>query len=83
MKITKIEASHLRIGALQAALFDSSYDDCAIVIHTDEGITGVGETESLPSAVQAIINGEDFPPSFIRARLGRVAGAKYQSEERS
>lgn len=57
MKITAIEAFHLRVEDPNIELFDGSYDDCVIVVHTDEGIVGIGETESLPSAVQAIING--------------------------
>ena len=36
---------------------DGSYDDCVIVVHTDEGITGLGETESMAPAIQAIVRG--------------------------
>jgi L-alanine-DL-glutamate epimerase-like enolase superfamily enzyme len=57
MKITGIEAIHLRVEDPNIGLFDGSYDDCVIVVHTDEGLTGVGETESLAPAVQAIVNG--------------------------
>jgi L-alanine-DL-glutamate epimerase-like enolase superfamily enzyme len=57
MKITNIEAIHLRVEAANINLFDGSYDDCVIVVHTDDGLVGVGETESLAPAIQAIING--------------------------
>jgi L-rhamnonate dehydratase len=57
MKITDIEAIHLRVEDPNIGLFDGSYDDCVIVVHTDEGLTGLGETESLAPAVQAIVNG--------------------------
>ncbi len=57
MKITDIEAIHLRIEDPNIGLFDGSYDDCVIIVHTDEGLLGIGETESLPPAIQAIING--------------------------
>src|SRR5258708_32348985 len=58
MKITNIEAIHLRCEAPNIGLFDGSYDDCVIRVTTDEGITGIGEVESLAPAVQAIINAE-------------------------
>ena len=57
MKITAIEAIHMRVEDRNIGLFDGSYDNCVIVIHTDEGLTGLGETESLAPAIQAIING--------------------------
>lgn len=65
MKITKVEALHLRVEDPNIGLFDGSYDDCVIVIHTDEGLTGLGETESLAPAIQAIVNG---PSAHTHAR---------------
>jgi len=55
MKITDIEAIHLRIEDPNVGLFDGSYDDCVIRVQTDEGITGIGEVESLAPAIQAIV----------------------------
>ncbi len=55
MKITAIEAIHLRVEDPNIGLFDGSYDDCVIRVRTDEGITGIGEVESLAPAVQALI----------------------------
>lgn len=57
MKITSIEAIHLRAEDPLIELFDGSYDDCVLVVHTDEGLTGVGETESMAPAIQAIVRG--------------------------
>ena len=58
MKITDIEAIHLRCEDPNIGLFDGSYDDCIIRVTTDEGITGIGEVESLAPAIQAVINAE-------------------------
>jgi L-alanine-DL-glutamate epimerase-like enolase superfamily enzyme len=55
MKITDIEAIHTRAEDPNIGLFDGSYDDCIICVHTDEGITGIGEVETLADAVQAIV----------------------------
>ena len=55
MKITAIEAIHLRVEDPNIGLFDGSYDDCVIRVRTDEGITGIGEVESLAPAIQALI----------------------------
>jgi L-rhamnonate dehydratase len=56
MKITDIEAIHLRVEDPNIGLFDGSYDDCVILVRTDEGITGLGEVESLAPAMQAIVS---------------------------
>lgn len=56
MKITDIEAIHLRIEDPNIGLFDGSYDDCVIRVRTDAGITGTGEVESLAPAIQAIVS---------------------------
>jgi L-alanine-DL-glutamate epimerase-like enolase superfamily enzyme len=57
MKIISVEAIHLRVEDPNIELFDGSYDDCVVVISTDEGLTGIGETESLAPAIQAIVRG--------------------------
>jgi L-alanine-DL-glutamate epimerase-like enolase superfamily enzyme len=57
MKITAVEAIHLRAEDPLIELFDGSYDDCLLVVHTDAGLTGIGETESLAPAIQAIVRG--------------------------
>ncbi len=65
MNITGIEAIHLRVEDPNIALFDGSYDDCVILIRTDEGLVGIGETESFSPAIQALING---PSAHSHAR---------------
>ena len=55
MKITGIEAIHLRVEDPNIGLFDGSYDDCVIRVRTDGGLTGIGEVESLAPAIQALI----------------------------
>lgn len=57
MKITGVEAIHLRAEDPLIELFDGSYDDCVLVVTTDEGLTGIGETESMAPAIQAIVRG--------------------------
>ena len=58
MRITDIEAIHVRCEDPNIGLFDGSYDDCVIRVTTDEDITGIGEVESLAPAIQAVINAE-------------------------
>lgn len=57
MKITGLEAIHLRIEDPHIGLFDGSYDDCLIVVTTDDGRTGIGEVESYSPAIVALVNG--------------------------
>ncbi|MGE5111813.1 MAG: mandelate racemase/muconate lactonizing enzyme family protein [Acidobacteriaceae bacterium] len=57
MQITSVEAIHMRVEDPNIGLFDGSYDNCVILVHTDEGLTGIGETESMAPAIQAIIRG--------------------------
>ena len=57
MRITSVEAIHLRAEDPLIELFDGSYDDCVLVVTTDSGLTGIGETESMAPAIQAIVRG--------------------------
>ena len=59
MKITCIETFHLRHEDPGISLFDGSYDDCVVRITTDTGHAGIGEFESFPAAIQALIHGPD------------------------
>src|SRR2546425_10181354 len=79
MKITDIEAIHLRVEDPNIGLFDGSYDDCAIRVSTDEGITGIGEVESLARAIQGIVNAA---PAHNHAR-GRSEERRVGKECRS
>ena len=56
MKITDVEAVVLRQPAVNEGIADGSQDDLVILVHTDEGITGVGEVDSAPEAVAALVS---------------------------
>jgi L-alanine-DL-glutamate epimerase-like enolase superfamily enzyme len=64
MKITDIEVLELRVPGWKGMGFDGSYDNCVIRVHTDAGLTGIGEVDSVPSVVKAII---DAPRSHTHA----------------
>jgi len=55
LKITDIQAIHVRVEDPNISLFDGSYDDCIIRIETDAGLTGIAEIETLADAVQGIV----------------------------
>lgn len=54
MRITEVEALVLRQPQV-AAVADGSQDDLVVLIHTDEGITGIGEVDSSPEVVKSAI----------------------------
>jgi L-alanine-DL-glutamate epimerase-like enolase superfamily enzyme len=56
VKITDVEAVILRQPALNEAIADGSQDDLVIKVYTDEGIVGIGEVDSAPEAVHALVN---------------------------
>jgi len=60
MKITEVETIYLRLPDLDAEKCDGTQDTLLIRIHTDEGITGIGEVDSVPLVARAIV---DAPPS--------------------
>ena len=41
---------------LDDGIADGSQDDLVVLVHTDEGITGIGEVDSAPEAVRALVN---------------------------
>jgi L-rhamnonate dehydratase len=55
VKITDVEAIVLRQPVLDDGIADGSQDDLVIKVHTDEGIVGIGEVDSAPEAVQALV----------------------------
>ena len=55
MRITDVTVSQLRVPGWAADGFDGSYDDCVVEIHTDEGVTGLAEVDSLPAGIAAVI----------------------------
>jgi len=64
MKITAVEILELHAPGFDSSFYDSSWSDCVIRIHTDEGISGIAEVDSVPSVIRAII---DAPPYHSQA----------------
>jgi L-rhamnonate dehydratase len=56
LKITDVEAVVLRQPAIDEGIADGSQDDLVILVSTDEGITGIGEVDSAPEAVLALVH---------------------------
>ena len=65
MRITDIEAIPLRIPDHNVNIADGIQDDVIVRVHTDEGITGVGEADSSPMVVKGIV---EAWPSWPRSR---------------
>jgi L-alanine-DL-glutamate epimerase-like enolase superfamily enzyme len=55
MKITDVQIIKLRVPGWDASTFDGSYDDVVVQIHTDAGITGIAEVDSVPEVIRAIV----------------------------
>lgn len=56
MKITDIKVIYLRLPQVEERC-DSGQDALIVRVHTDEGITGIGEVDSAPLAVKGMILG--------------------------
>jgi len=56
LKITKIESHVLLVPDYDSKACSSAQDDIVVKIHTDEGIVGIGETDTNPWAAKAFIN---------------------------
>ncbi len=55
MKITDVEAIYLRLPEVDPTRADGTQDTLLIKVHTDEGITGIGEVDSSPLVAKAAI----------------------------
>jgi L-alanine-DL-glutamate epimerase-like enolase superfamily enzyme len=55
MKITDIEVIELRTPGWTGTTFDGSYDNCVVLVHTDQGLSGLAEVDSVPSVIRAIV----------------------------
>ena len=55
MKITDVEAIVLRQPVIDEAIADGSQDDLIIRVHTDAGLTGIGEVDSSPELVASLV----------------------------
>jgi L-rhamnonate dehydratase len=72
MRITEVEALILRQpGAVDTGIADGSQDALVVRIHTDAGITGIGEIDSSPFVAKAAIDapGSHANASGLRALL--------------
>src|SRR6266849_2218494 len=56
MKITKIETHVLLVPDYDPDACSSAQDDIVVLVHTDEGITGIGEVDTNPWVAQAMIH---------------------------
>src|SRR6185503_14872478 len=56
MRITHVEVIPLRIPDQNAHIADGIQDDVIVRIHTDEGLTGLGEADSAPLVVKGVID---------------------------
>jgi L-rhamnonate dehydratase len=56
MKITKIESCVLLVPDYDREACSSAQDDVVVLVHTDEGITGIGEVDTNPWVAQAMIH---------------------------
>ncbi|MFB6136193.1 MAG: mandelate racemase/muconate lactonizing enzyme family protein [Halobacteriaceae archaeon] len=55
MEITDVVVHTLSLEAVEGSRADGTQDACIIEVETDEGITGVGEADSSPAVVEAIV----------------------------
>src|ERR1700675_2768353 len=55
MKITRVEAIHLRLPEVNERC-DGSQETLVVKVHTDSGFTGVGEVDSSSQVAKAIID---------------------------
>ena len=55
MKITKIDCHVLLVPDFDSEACSSAQDDLVVVVHTDEGFTGIGETDTNPWIARACI----------------------------
>lgn len=62
MKITAVECDVLLVPDCNSDACDSAQDTVVVQVHTDEGITGIGETDTNPWVVKALI---EAPGSHI------------------
>ena len=56
MKITDVETLYLRLPNLDDTKCDGTQDTLVVRVHTDEGITGLGEVDSSPIVARAVVD---------------------------
>ncbi len=65
MKISKVECHALLVPNYAPEACSSAQDDIVVEVHTDEGLTGIGEVDTNPWAVASLIKS---PGSHVLAR---------------
>jgi len=65
MRITDVEPIVLRLPSIDTTRADGTQDTVLVRIHTDEGLTGIGEADSSPYLVRTIV---EMPSSHAVAR---------------
>ena len=55
MKITQVEVIPLRVASVSSSANDGAQETVIVRIHTDAGITGIGEVDASPFMVKAVI----------------------------
>lgn len=73
MKITKIESIPLRVPNVDATANDGAQETIVVKIHTDEGITGIGEVDASAWMVKAVLEApscHNWSLSFQEMLLG-------------
>jgi len=58
MKITNVEVVYLKLPLIDASRCDGTQDTLIVKVHTDEGITGIGEIDSSPMVARAVVETE-------------------------
>jgi L-alanine-DL-glutamate epimerase-like enolase superfamily enzyme len=56
VKITKVETHVLLVPDYDSEACSSAQDDIVVIVHTDEGLFGIGETDTNPWVAQAMIH---------------------------
>ncbi len=65
MKITRVEPMVLRSGPVDSSRPDSTQDTFLVLVHTEDGLVGIGEADTAPYVAHAIV---DMPASHAVAR---------------
>lgn len=55
----------LRVPGFDASFYDSSWSDCVVLIHTDAGISGISEVDSVPAVIRAIVDSAPYHSSAM------------------
>ncbi len=65
MKITDVEPIVLRVSEIDVTRADGTQDAFLVRIHTDEGLTGIGEADTSPYVARTMV---EMPSSHAVAR---------------